>query len=125
MQDFTSRLKNAYLARRRTVVFLYSKINKAAGEILVKNGFIKDIKEELQGDKKILVAHLRYEKRKPVVTDVVLVSKSSLRIYRSAKQVVGQKKSLGIEVFSTNIGILTGKEAKKQGVGGELLFRIW
>lgn len=125
MQDFIARLKNAYLARRRTVVFSYSKINVAAGKILVKNGFIEDIKEELQGDKKILVSKLRYEKRKPVVTDVVLVSKPSLRIYRSVKQILRQKKSLGIEVFSTNIGILTGKEAKKQGVGGELLFRIW
>lgn len=123
--DFIIRLKNACLARRRTVELPYSKLNKSVGEILVKNGFLGSIAEEEQDGKKVLIGTIRYEKRKPMVTDVHLVSKPSLRIYAKAKNVEKKKGRLGIEVISTSAGVMTGKEARKQGVGGELLFRIW
>lgn len=123
--DFTTRLKNACLARRKKVVFSYSKINKAIGNILVREGFLEGIQEEVENEIKSLVGKIAYRKRKPVLTDIVLVSKPSLRIYESAKNVKQRRLSQGIEVFTTNAGLLTGKEAKKQGIGGELLFRIW
>ncbi len=123
--DFIIRLKNACMARRKSVIFSYSKINKAIGDILVKERFLESITEEIEDGKKTLVGNIRYEKRKPALIDVVIVSKPSLRIYTSAKNVGKKNKGFGIDVLSTSVGILTGKEAKKKQVGGELLFTIW
>lgn len=125
MQDFVIRVKNAALARRKEVILPYSKINKAVGGILVKAGFLETLKEEGKG-KKVLVAKIRYQKSKPVLIDVCLISKPSLRIYANAKHVkMGKDMSRGIEIISTSQGVMTGGEAKKLGIGGEVLFRIW
>ncbi|QQG40939.1 MAG: 30S ribosomal protein S8 [Candidatus Levyibacteriota bacterium] len=123
--DFVIRLKNVCLARRKTVELPYSKLNKGVGEILVKNGFLGSIAEEERDGKKVLTATIKYEKRKPMITDVLLASKPSLRIYIKAKNVEKKKGKLGIEIISTSAGVMTMRQAKKQGIGGELLFRIW
>ncbi len=124
--DFLIRIKNACLAKRRTVVAPYSRVKKAIADILVKEHFLKDIKEEVTDGKKMLVATITYEKRKPFFTDVLLVSKPSLRVYEKSKHIQKTpKRGTGIEIISTNQGIMTGIEAKKKKIGGELLFKIW
>lgn len=124
--DFIIKIKNASLAKRRNVTMPYSKAIKQIGEILVREGFLKDMKEEKQEGKTILTATVKYDKRNPIVTDVAIVSKPSLRVYTKAKSPNGrQRGSIGIAVLTTNQGFMTAKEAKKKGVGGELLFRMW
>lgn len=124
--DFIIRLKNASLARRRIVVFPYSKINKAISDILVKEGFLKSIAEETEGGKKTLVGQIQYQHRKPVFVDVALVSKPSLRIYTKGNSVATRKrKGFRIEIISTSQGVMTSRAAQKIGIGGELLFQIW
>jgi small subunit ribosomal protein S8 len=124
--DFIIRIKNASLARRKQVIMPYSNINKAIAKTLVKAGLLADIKESEVDGKKKLIAGLRYENRRPVVSDVVIVSKPSLRVYVNATKVREQAgKDAMTSVFSTNAGVMTGKEAAKKGVGGELLFRVW
>lgn len=124
--DFAIKIKNAALARRRTVVMPYSRAIKEIGAILVKEGFLKDIKEQVRDDKKAFVATLTYEKRVPAVSNVAIVSKPSLRIYTSAKQIPKLRgSSLGIAILSTSQGYMTAKEAVKKGIGGEMLFRMW
>ena len=124
--DFILRIKNASLARRKLVSMPYSNVNKAIGKTLVKAGFLADIKEDVVEGKKVLLAGLRYENRRPVVSDVVIVSKPSLRVYLTAKKI---KEHAGRDamtsIVSTNAGVMTGKDAAKKGVGGELLFRVW
>lgn len=124
--DFIIRIKNACLAKRRKVLLAYSKINKEIGKVLIKEGFLEEIREIKEGGKKALEATIKYEMRRPVLTDVSLFSKPSLRIYAKAKNITKEKKgSLGVSILSTSHGVMTEKEARKKGVGGELLFKIW
>lgn len=124
--NFIAQIKNASLAKRRTVTVGYKRMNKEVGEILVKNGFLESVKEEIKDGKKVLTAIIRYEDREPVLTDIAIISKPSLRTYRKKKSFSELKRrGMGISLISTNKGIMTSVEAEKQGVGGELLFRIW
>lgn len=124
--DLLIRIKNAARARRRSVVLPYSKFNKEIARVLTKEGFLVNVKEEVQNNQKTLVAEIAYDKRLSVLTEVVIISKPSLRKYarnNDATKLAG--KGLGITVVSTSQGVMTGKEAFKKGVGGELLFKIW
>lgn len=124
--DFILRIKNASLANRKEVTMPYSNINKSIAKVLKKEGFLADTKEEEVDGKRVLRVQVRYERRKPVVTGVKVVSKPSLRVYVGAKEIGKYHvRDAMTSVFSTSTGILTGKEALKKGVGGELLFRIW
>ena len=124
--DFALRIKNAYMARRKTVVMPYSNINTAIAKVLVKEGYLADSKvEEVEGLKVIHVS-LRYQDLRAVVHNVEIISKPSLRVYVDAKH-IGRNMARAniISVISTNQGIMTGKDAKQKGVGGELLFTMW
>ena len=123
--DFVIRIKNASLARRKSVTMPYSNVNKAIAKTLVKSGYLAEIKEGEAEGKRVLLAGLRYESRKSVVTDVEIISKPSLRTYIGAKDLGQTKAGSATLVVSTSQGIMTGKEAIKKGLGGELLFRIW
>lgn len=124
--DFIIRIKNAALAKRRVVSVPYSKMAKAMGNILLKEHFLEEVKEEKKDNKKTLTLRIAYEKRSPVLTDVLLVSKPSLRVYIKPSDIrKREQKGLNTLIISTNKGIMTGKEARKKEVGGELLFEIW
>src|SRR5258708_17998280 len=124
--DFIIRLKNAAMARRRETILPYSRVNKAIGETLVKTKFLSGIKEEAVDGKKILKATLRYQNRVPKILGVLIISKPSLRVYVKAGQARSiEKKRLSRAFVSTSKGIMTVKEAQKEGVGGELLFEVW
>ncbi len=126
VSDFIIRIKNAALAKRREVILPFSNINKEIGKVLVKEGFLENIKEEGEKSKKVLKAIVRYEKRLPVLTDVVIISKPSLRVYEPARRIGNiQRKGKKIVIISTNLGVMTGTDAQKKGIGGEILFTIW
>ncbi len=123
--DFILRVKNAYLARKKQVVMPYSKINKAVAETLVREGFISSVKEEEREKNKVIVCDLRYQNRKPVFHDVKLISKPSLRVYADKEKLLGDKDRALTAILSTSYGVMTGREAVRKGIGGELLFKIW
>jgi small subunit ribosomal protein S8 len=126
VSDFIIRIKNAALAKRREVVLPFSNINKEIGRVLVKEGFLENIKEEIDGSRKTLKAAVKYEKRLPVLTDVIIISKPSLRVYEPAKRIGNiQRKGKKIVIISTSQGVMTGNDALKKGIGGEILFTIW
>ena len=123
--DFLIRIKNAAKARRHLVSMPYSNISFAIGKVLVKEGFLANVKEEIVEGKRQIAAELRYVRRKAVVNDVEVVSKPSLRVY-SDKHTLSQIRSKAmISILTTSQGIMTGKNAEKKGVGGEVLFYIW
>lgn len=123
--DFIIRIKNAASAKRKEVVLPYSRVNNAIGKVLVKEGFLEEIKQEEEDGKKVLKGKIRYDRRRPVLEGVTIFSKPSLRVYVSASEInFYQKKGAHVLIFSTSQGIMTGKEARKKGVGGELLFAI-
>lgn len=126
VSDFIIRIKNSTLANRREVVLPYSKINKEVGKLLVKEGFLEDIKEEVKEGKKSLKATIKYENRVPALSGVEVISKPSLRVYGGVKE-IGELRKRGKKtvVVSTSQGLMTSIEANKKGVGGEVLFAIW
>ncbi len=126
VSDFIIRIKNAALAKRKEVVLPYSNLNKEIGKVLVKNGFLENIKDSEVDGNKTLTAIVKYYKRLPVVADVQIVSKPSLRVYSSSHEVTSiEKRGNKTVIVSTSQGVMTGKEAKKKGIGGEILFAIW
>lgn len=126
VSDLVIRIKNSAIAKRKEVVLPYSKINKEIGKVLVKEGFLEDIKEENEKGKKSLRATIKYEKRIPVLTNVEVISKPSLRVYGNIKKINEIKKRGRRRVIvSTSKGLMTSEDAEKKGVGGEVLFAIW
>ncbi len=126
VSDFIIRIKNSAIAKRKEVVLPYSKINKEIGKVLVKEGFLENIKEEEEKGRKQLRAVISYENRIPVLTDVIVISKPSLRVYEPLKRILEIKKRGKRKVIiSTSQGVMSAEDANKKGVGGEVLFAIW
>lgn len=107
------------------MIFSYSNLQKAIGKVLVKEGFLTEAEIDEVSGKKVLVVVIKYRKRKPIFTDVSLVSKPSLRVYIKNKNMGLENRNGTISIVSTNKGIMTAREARKENIGGELLFRIW
>lgn len=124
--DFMIGIKNAAMARRREVTLPYSLLHEAIGALLVREGFLTAFRQDVHEGRKMLVGTIAYQQRKPVLTDVEVISKPSLRFYTKAKE-IGQlyKKGARTLIFSTSMGVMTEREVRKKGVGGELLFAIW
>ena len=124
--DFIIRIKNASLAKRKKLEIPYSNINKEIGKVLKKEGFLEEIKETKDGNKKFLEVIIKYEKRNAVLNDVSIVSKPSLRVYKTSKSIKDvERKGKHKVILSTSQGIMSGQDAQKKGIGGELLFEIW
>lgn len=124
--DFIVRIKNSALSKRKEVVLPFSNINKEIGKVLVKEGFLESIKESEKKNKKELVAIIKYENRIPVLTDVIVISKPSLRVYATVKKIPDiEKRGRRKVIISTSQGVMTTYDARKKGLGGEILFSIW
>ncbi len=126
VSDLIIRIKNATRAKRKEVALDNLKINKAICKVLVSEGFLENFEVVERDERKIIVAKIKYEKRVPNFTDVLVVSKPSLRKYASASEIPAiQRRGRHTIILSTNKGIMTGREAMKKNMGGEILFRIW
>ena len=125
--DMLTRIRNANTAKHDTVEIPASKMKTAIAEILLKEGFIKanDIKEE--GSFSTIVITLKYgaDKNEKIITGLKRISKPGLRVYAGAEELPKVLGGLGIAIISTNKGLLTDKEARKQNVGGEVLAFVW
>jgi small subunit ribosomal protein S8 len=118
-------LKNASLARKENVVLPYSTVKNAIAECLKKEGYIAGFSKKTRKNHPVLEVELVYVDKKPKITDVERVSKQSRRVYLGIKQIHPVKGGAGILVLSTPKGILSGREARKEQVGGEALFKIY
>src|SRR3990170_1636788 len=106
ISDFVIRIKNANLARRRKTFVPYCNINKKLGQVLIKEGYLESVKERELFGKKVLEAEIKYERRHPVLTDVDIVSKPSLRVYTPVSKIPEiQRRGRYTIILSTNKGI--------------------
>ena len=125
--DMLTRIRNANTAKHDTVEIPASKMKTAIAEILLKEGFIKayDIKEVFSFS--TIVIYLKYgaDKNEKIITGLKRISKPGLRVYAGAEELPKVLGGLGIAIISTNKGLLTDKEARKQNVGGEVLAFVW
>lgn len=118
-------MKNASLAGNKVVVFPYSKLKNAILECLKKEGYISNFSKKVKKNGMFLEVELSYVADKPRITEVERISKLSRRVYFGTKDIHSVRNGTGILVLSTPKGILSGKEARKEQVGGEALFKIW
>ena len=121
-----TRIRNALTAKHEDVLVPASTVKKAIAEILLDEGYIKsyDIRED--GVAKYIHIDLKYGPNKQrVITGLKRISKPGLRIYARKDQLPKVLNGLGIAIISTSRGIMTDREARKQGVGGEVLSYMW
>ena len=124
--DMLTRIRNANSAKHKTVDVPNSKMKTAIAEILFKEGYIKsfeEIKDDTQG---IIRITLKYdEKGTRVIDGLKRISKPGLRVYASKEELPKVLNGLGIALISTSKGIKTDKEARQEGLGGEVLAYVW
>ncbi len=127
--DMLTRIRNANMVFKKTVDIPASNLKKEICEILKREGFIADYKFIEDGKQGILKVFLKYKgdrrNRIRVINGLVRVSKPGRRIYVSKDRIPRVKGGLGIAVLSTSKGVLTDKEARELGVGGEVICYIW
>ena len=124
--DMLTRIRNANQMKYETVEVLGSKMTLQIAEILKREGFIADYNyvSDVKGDK--LTITLKYgEKKERMITGLKRISKSGLRVYAKCDEIPRVLNGLGIAIISTSKGLMTDKEAREQGLGGEVLAYIW
>lgn len=121
LADYLTRIKNGYLARKKEVVIPWSKTKEGLTAILIKEGYLE--KSELKEHD--LVVGLKYDKKKPALTDLKRISKPGLRIYAKKTKIQRVLSGLGLTILSTSKGLMTNKEAKEKNLGGELICKVW
>ncbi len=119
------KIKNASIANHDSVTFPYSKLKLSIAECLEKEGFIRNVEKKTEKGFPIIEVELIYNDDEPRIHDVMRVSKSSRRMYTGVKEIKPIKHGRGKVILSTPKGILTDVNAKKEMVGGEILFSIW
>ena len=125
--DMLTRIRNANTAKHDTVDVPSSKMKLAIAEILLNEGYIKKYDVVEDGNFKTIHITLKYgkDKNEKIITGLKRISKPGLRVYAGKDELPKVLNGLGVAIISTNKGILTDKEARKQQVGGEVLAFIW
>jgi small subunit ribosomal protein S8 len=126
--DALIRIKNGYLATKPQVALNYSKLNMAIMKVLEKEGFVakfEETKSEKNEKIKQILVSLKYESRKPALQNIKRISKPGLRVYKGKSSLPWVLNGLGIALVSTPKGVMTDKEARKAGLGGEILAYVW
>ena len=124
--DMLTRIRNATHARKASVDMPWSRHKEAVARVLVEEGYLSSAGAAEDGGHRVLRIELRYDdRRRPVINGVKRVSRPSLRVYVGAGEIPAIRRGLGVNVLSTPKGVLVDREARKQGVGGELLCTVW
>jgi small subunit ribosomal protein S8 len=127
--DMLTRIRNALMAGHPGVRAPASKIKVAIAKILKEEGFIEDYYVTRERPQPQLVIRLKYvgerKDRHPVITGLERVSKPGRRIYTRASQIPWVRSGVGIAILTTPKGVLTGQQARRLGVGGEVLCHVW
>lgn len=124
--DMLTRIRNAQTVRHETVSMETSKMKKAIAQILLDEGYIASYEEITEGKFTTLVIKLKYGPRgEKVISGLKRISKPGLKIYANADELPKVLSGLGIAIVSTSKGVMTDKNARKLGVGGEVLAYVW
>lgn len=131
ISEMLTRIRNAQMAGHSEVVFSSSKLKKAIAQVLLKKGFVESV-NEIKGEKfNMIKIDLKYKAKEgsgdvmPAIRSIKRISKEGQRIYVSKEDIRRVKNGAGIAILSTSKGVITGEEARKNGVGGELICEVW
>lgn len=127
ISDMLTRIRNACMVQHDTTVVPSNKMNRSIARVLQQEGFIENYEEIGEGVKKQVLISLRYKgrNRQPIIKQLTRVSRPGLRVYSNHKQLPRVLGGIGIAIISTSSGIMTDREARKQGIGGEILCYVW
>ncbi len=123
ISDLIIRLKNASQVKKETVLLPYSKLKEAIASVLVAEGYLKSVLKNKAGTNLEMV--LNYHNGESKIKEVQRISKLSRRVYKGYEEIHPTKGGYAKTIFSTPKGILTDRQAIKEKVGGEVLFKIW
>lgn len=123
--DMFNRIRNAQAVLHPTVSIPFSNLKYEIGKILEHEGLIEKIEKKGRKEKKNIEITLKYSEKKPVISGLKRISKPGQRIYTPAKDIKSVRQDYGINIISTSKGLMTNKEARKKGLGGEVICEIW
>lgn len=125
--DMLTRIRNSCMARHETTKVPATKMTRSIAQVLKDEGFIAEFEESGEGVKKELVISLKYKgkNRQPIINALKRVSKPGLRVYSNSKDLPKVLGGIGIAIISTSSGIMTDRQARSAGVGGEVLCYVW
>jgi small subunit ribosomal protein S8 len=124
--ELLTRIRNAMRARYNELEVPHSRLREAICRVLQSEGFLESVDVAGEVPKKRLAIRLRYSPtREPVIRGLQRVSRPSIRRYSGADTIAKAKGAMGVHIVSTPLGVMTGREAKRKRVGGEILCRVW
>lgn len=125
--DMLTRIRNATMARHQTTEVPSTKMTRSIAKVLKEEGFIADFEEEGEGVQRHLVVSLKYKGKgkRPIINTVTRISKPGFRVYSTCKDLPRVLGGIGIAIISTSSGIMTDREARRTGLGGEVLCYVW
>ncbi|SJZ45971.1 30S ribosomal protein S8 [Mycoplasmopsis verecunda] len=123
--DLVVRVKNANARKHKTVTIPYSKQKEAIVKLILNEGYIASYTVEGEGVNKNIVVTLKYKKNKSAIVDFKRVSKPGLRVYATVEEIPNVISGFGTVIISTSKGLMTGKQAREENVGGEIIAYIW
>lgn len=124
--DLLTRIRNAYLARKLDVVVPYSKLKEGVAQVLESYEFIDGVIVDGEGIEKHLLIALKYDAQgKPVIEGIRRVSKPGLRKYTKSKAIPAIRGGFGISIVTTSKGVMSGQDAQKKNLGGEVIAYVW
>ena len=125
ISDMLTRIRNAQAVSHQTVAVPFSKLKFNLAKILEKEGLVNKVTTQGRKVRKVIEIELRYQKGQPITTSLKRVSKPGRRLYIRKDQVRSIRQGYGLSIISTSQGLMTNKQAKKRGLGGEVICEIW
>ncbi|OGH71131.1 MAG: 30S ribosomal protein S8 [Candidatus Magasanikbacteria bacterium RIFCSPHIGHO2_02_FULL_51_14] len=122
--DMLTRIRNAQMAGKKTVELPFSKIKKAIADILMREGYIASVEAQMGTPARLMLV-LKYHGKKPAIQSIARESKPGRRQYRKAGEMPRVLNDYGIAIVSTSQGLMTNKQARKDGVGGEIICSVY
>ncbi len=123
--DMLTRIRNAINVQKSEVAMPHSKAKQAVAELLKRSGFVKDVRVADATIGKTLIVVINDEFEPARITEIARLSRPGRRAYASAQEIPVVKGGRGVVIISTSKGMMTGQEAKKHGVGGELICKVY
>lgn len=123
--DMLVQIKNASMAGNAVVVLPHSRMKESVAFVLCKAGYLATVATIGERPKQMLTLTLLYQNKIPAMTDIKRKSKPGLRVYVGKREIPTVIGGMGVAILSTPCGVMTGNEAKKRGLGGELLCVVW
>lgn len=123
--DMITRIKNAYLARKKDVSIPYSNVKYALAKVLMDEQYIASFEKIDAKPQADIVVILRYVGKRAAVTDIKRVSKPGRRLYTTASKVERTLGGYGCTILSTSMGLMTDKTARAKNIGGEIICKVW